>query len=1023
METATKMMKNGATPDVLTFINETIWEIENVILQAIVDDHRRDQELIVASRNRFDAAVADMRACSAQVEEDAAALQGMIQGHKECRAGEALACARSRKCEEELEELWLRVVTVETEMRRIHWSIHGEWCVPPLPPHPGLADPWNWPDEDHWEGPETSQSVHEYPHVNQGDDVIRFRTFTVDAFGEYIIQLPIVEETWELYNRKLLECAALEETWQLHVDDCDVLQTDMNEAACEHHAGNRQCASNWGHEYEMATDEYSMLIGNGMYVDGQNDMHLDLYNYLVGRGITVQRNPWGTTQCDVPGNPPLPECTALPLLEFERKREWESLSIVLCLLRTVYTHVIHSIDSGEPCPTTESHPEETVAEINYCHTIDFAAAGTANLTLEWFEPPPPPDLPPVIPEPCTLEFQWETTGFFGATLQTTYEGNLRIEDLETYNTVLSVYGWPGCAPAKACIPCETTELVIDPNYVGNTQCKEHHGHLNAGEMNRDTFKCLSGDQCVSASGRCNEVNNCDDGSDELGCDTVWGTPAILHQEECKSPFYDSLQFRCADNVHCTHIFGKCNGINNCADGSDEVGCATTTHGVVEEATSGYSVDILTPELHTHVFQDREYTIDSLGSFAGHTFIQMSNEDKHTSNGKIQMKLRLPRPTVIYVVKLDSTDLPWLDLEGWSHTQLEGIAYHGSRRTRHTDWSQELSDDHYEAGQVWQKTFSAGTVWMRGNHGGDGSYVMFMANPGNVPQPPHCPNCLPGHDTYLGCYTDNSARDLGPMVGVWQNAATNTYELCRAECLSRGNIYMSLQWGGECFCANEYATAPEYYMVDDSNCNVVREPCSPNSHNCGGTWHQAIYQIAEPQPEYDSQLTAYWERGNCGVHGNDWNWGWCNNQAGTCPHTVMTDYCASGAAELAEYRGDGSEASYVDANGCQYWWHAQYVCLEPRLMVDGCLNQNTEVDSATTYAGSDATASVRCCTMSGDSCDSDHLPGGCQSGKTYTEAVSICEANGERLCTHEEILDRLCCGSGCQFDGHQIWVAH
>jgi len=80
--------------------------------------------------------------------------------------------------------------------------------------------------------------------------------------------------------------------------------------------------------------------------------------------------------------------------------------------------------------------------------------------------------------------------------------------------------------------------------------------------------------------------------------------------------------------------------------------------------------------------------------------------------------------------------------------------------------------------------------------------------------------------------------------VWTNSATNTYELCRAECLSRGNIYMSLQWGGECFCADAYATADAYYQVDDSNCNVVREPCSPNSHNCGGTWHQAIYQIGE-----------------------------------------------------------------------------------------------------------------------------------------------------------------------------------
>jgi len=176
--------------------------------------------------------------------------------------------------------------------------------------------------------------------------------------------------------------------------------------------------------------------------------------------------------------------------------------------------------------------------------------------------------------------------------------------------------------------------------------------------------------------------------------------------------------------------------------------------------------------------------------------------------------------------------------------LEGISYHGIRETKHTDWSGELNEDYYEAGQVFQKTFPAGTVSLRGNNGGDGSFVMFVAHPGDAPTPPTDPG-MPGHDTYIGCFTDNSDRDLGAMVGVWTNSATNTYELCRAECLSRGNVYMSLQWGGECFCADEYATADAYYQVDDSNCNVVREPCSPNSHNCGGTWHQAIYQIAEP----------------------------------------------------------------------------------------------------------------------------------------------------------------------------------
>merc|ERR1719230_26428 len=85
-----------------------------------------------------------------------------------------------------------------------------------------------------------------------------------------------------------------------------------------------------------------------------------------------------------------------------------------------------------------------------------------------------------------------------------------------------------------------------------------------------------------------------------------------------------------------------------------------------------------------------------------------------------------------------------------------------------------------------------------------------------------------------------------MRGATGNAATNTFELCRATC--GASQYMSLQYGGECFCADSYGNGPQYVQVANSECNRVIEPCSSNSHNCGGTWRQAIYQINQPSPE-------------------------------------------------------------------------------------------------------------------------------------------------------------------------------
>jgi len=682
MESATKMMKNGVTPDVVTFIETTITEVNSNVLSQIVDEHHRDQALIDALLKRFEDAVTAMEAACLEIQNLHNDRQDMSMEHKQCRHEEALHCARSRRCEEELEQAWIEVKIQEEEMRRIHWEIHGEWCLGNAPEHPGLADPWHWTITEYKEGAETSHSVQPYPGIDLADDVIDFRRFSVSHFEEYIVQLPKVERAWQFYNEKLVECAQLETYWEAAVEICDEKQIELHDKACEHSAQHRLDTSTFGREYHDTMVAYTAAVE------------------------TIQQ------------------------LEQDRKREWETLHIVTCLLETVYTHVIHAVETDEPCPTIESHPNQTESEINYCHVIEESM--TANLTIDYGQPPPPPECDVEVEPPCTAEYIWDEHGMFPTDIQFLHTSNLTADPgLDAYFTTLSVHGWAGCAAPRACVNCENTAIIVDPAYAVHDVCKEHQRSLRPGQLDFDTFKCQTSDQCILSSGRCNGIANCDDGSDEVGCETSWGLPAVLHAEVCREPFVADIQYQCDDGT-CTHIEGRCNGVPNCADGSDETGCASGTSGLTVEATTGLPVSIEVPALHSQVFNDRSYTFDSFGGLSGMTFIKMSNEDKHTRHSHVQMKLRLPHPLTVYVVKLTDNQLPWLQEEGWAVSSLEGVSYHGVRSTRHKEWSGVLEDDFYGPGVVYEKTFPAGTVEMRGNNGGDGSYLMFLGSPLSLP---------------------------------------------------------------------------------------------------------------------------------------------------------------------------------------------------------------------------------------------------------------------------------------------------
>ena len=115
----------------------------------------------------------------------------------------------------------------------------------------------------------------------------------------------------------------------------------------------------------------------------------------------------------------------------------------------------------------------------------------------------------------------------------------------------------------------------------------------------DIFTCQN-DHCIKASWKCNGINDCRDGSDEMGCGMCKSSKKFLCQDKktCISPSFvcdvyndcgdgsDETfclkannigwcaisEFRCA-NDECIPLARVCDGAVDCADHSDEMGCS------------------------------------------------------------------------------------------------------------------------------------------------------------------------------------------------------------------------------------------------------------------------------------------------------------------------------------------------------------------------------------------------------------------------------------------------------------------
>ena len=93
--------------------------------------------------------------------------------------------------------------------------------------------------------------------------------------------------------------------------------------------------------------------------------------------------------------------------------------------------------------------------------------------------------------------------------------------------------------------------------------------------------------------------------------------------------------------------------------------------------------------------------------------------------------------------------------------------------------------------------------------------------------------------YIGCYTDDPNRDLKNGPGESLILRNFTSSTCNEKC--KGYSYFSLQYGGQCFCGNAYATSYNYQKRPDSECGGVNA--------VGGIWRNSVYKTCGNENSY------------------------------------------------------------------------------------------------------------------------------------------------------------------------------
>lgn len=242
LETAKSMLKNGATPDVVTFAEATLESIFNGddgVMSRIQDAHNADVRLVEQTFLMFGEAFAELQAGNHHIFELYTAQMEHHANHQSCRGEvetprpgdcdtEYCKCENKRDCDYELFKTWSHFSWEEADLRFKSGEIKDHFCVED--PAPANGSTWV------------------------------FRDYSVAKFPHWIEQKGVVEEWFEAYNTKQGECVQHDTQLDQTTDTCDGHQEHLESATCTLANTQREVQNAFARFWVYATRTYQSVV-------------------------------------------------------------------------------------------------------------------------------------------------------------------------------------------------------------------------------------------------------------------------------------------------------------------------------------------------------------------------------------------------------------------------------------------------------------------------------------------------------------------------------------------------------------------------------------------------------------------------------------------------------------------------------------------------------------------------------------------------------------------------------------------